>query len=93
MFSSRLNLTSNQGFTLVELVVTLVVLAIVSVGITGFIISSTQVFLDASERERLLREGSFAVERIHRETSAALPNSVRSAGNAVVRCLEFGTRR
>jgi MSHA biogenesis protein MshO len=89
MFSSRLNLTSNQGFTLVELVVTLVVLAIVSVGITGFISSSTQVFLDASERERLLREGSFAVERINREISAALPNSVRLAGNAGVHCLEF----
>jgi MSHA biogenesis protein MshO len=89
MLSSRLNLTSNQGFTLVELVVTLIVLAIISVGITGFISSSTQVFLDASERERLLREGSFAIERINREISAALPNSVRLAGNAGVHCLEF----
>jgi MSHA biogenesis protein MshO len=89
MRNSRLNRTSNRGFTLIELVVTLVVLAIVSVGITGFISSSTQIFIDASERERLLREGSFAVERINREISAALPNSLRLAGNAGVHCLEF----
>jgi MSHA biogenesis protein MshO len=89
MRSARLNPTSNRGFTLIELVVTLIVLSIVSVGITGFISSSTQIFIDASERERLLREGSFAVERINREISAALPNSLRLAGNAGVHCLEF----
>ncbi len=83
MTNSRSMLSHKRGFTLVELVIVLVVLAIVSVGITGFIRSSTQIFIDASERERLLREGSFAVERINREISTALPNSVRLTGNAV----------
>jgi MSHA biogenesis protein MshO len=89
MTNSRSMLSHKRGFTLVELVIVLVVLAIVSVGITGFIRSSTQIFIDASERERLLREGSFAVERINREISTALPNSVRLTGNAGAHCLEF----
>jgi MSHA biogenesis protein MshO len=78
-----------SGFTLIELVMVLVVLAIVSVGITRFIRSSTQIFIDTSERERLLREGSFAVERLNREIAEAVPNSVRLTGNAGVHCLQF----
>ncbi|WP_412972538.1 type II secretion system protein J [Glaciecola sp. MF2-115] len=83
------NLTKKRGFTLIELVMVLVVLAIVSVGITRFIRSSTQIFIDTSERERLLREGSFAVERLNREIADAVPNSVRLTGNAGVHCLQF----
>lgn len=79
----------SKGFTLIELVMVLVVLAIVSIGITQFIRSSTQIFIDTSERERLLRDGSFAVERINREIASAIPNSVRLAGNAGVHCLQF----
>jgi len=89
MANSRSTPSSKQGFTLIELVVVIVVLAIVSVGIAGFIRSSSQIFIDTSERERLLRDGSFAVERINRELSTALPNSVRLTGNAGVHCLEF----
>jgi MSHA biogenesis protein MshO len=83
------NLSNKRGFTLIELVMVLVVLAIVSVGITRFIRSSTQIFIDTSERERLLREGSFAVERLNREIADAVPNSVRLTGNAGVHCLQF----
>jgi MSHA biogenesis protein MshO len=79
----------SEGFTLIELVMVLVVLGIVSVGITRFISSSTQIFIDTSERERLLRDGSFAFERINREIAQAIPNSVRLAGNAAVHCLQF----
>lgn len=89
MVTPRAKLSNKDGFTLVELVVVLVVLAIVSVGMARFIRSSTQIFIDASEREQLLREGSFAVERINREISAAVPNSVRLTGNASVHCLQF----
>ena len=89
MTNSRSMLSNKRGFTLIELVIVLVVLAVVSVGITGFIRSSTQIFIDTSERERLLREGSFAVERINREISTALPNSVRLTGNAGSHCLQF----
>ncbi|MBF7073700.1 prepilin-type N-terminal cleavage/methylation domain-containing protein [Glaciecola sp. MH2013] len=80
---------NKAGFTLIELVMVIVVLGVVSVGITRFISSSTQIFVDTSERERLLRDGSFAVERINREIAQAIPNSVRLAGNAAVHCLQF----
>jgi MSHA biogenesis protein MshO len=89
MITPTAKLSNKGGFTLVELVVVLVVLSIVSVGMARFIRSSTQIFIDASEREQLLREGSFAVERINREISAAVPNSVRLTGNAGVHCLQF----
>jgi MSHA biogenesis protein MshO len=89
MTNSRSTLSNKRGFTLIELVIVLVVLAIISVGITGFIRSSTQIFIDASERERLLREGSYVVERMNREISTALPNSFRLTGNAGVHCLQF----
>lgn len=89
MIIPNMTFKQNRGFTLIELVMVVVVLAIVSVGITRFIRSSTQIFIDTSERERLLREGSFAVERINREISDAVPNSVRLTGNAGVHCLEF----
>ncbi|MEQ3653152.1 MAG: type II secretion system protein [Glaciecola sp.] len=86
---SSCTLSRSKGFTLIELVMVLVVLAIISVGITQFIRSSTQIFIDTSERERLLRDGSFAVERINREIASAIPNSVRLAGNSGVHCLQF----
>jgi MSHA biogenesis protein MshO len=89
MLTLNSNFKHKRGFTLIELVMVLVVLAIVSVGITRFIRSSTQIFIDTSERERLLREGSFAVERINREISDAVPNSIRLTGNAGVHCLQF----
>jgi MSHA biogenesis protein MshO len=78
-----------RGFTLIELVLVIAILGIVSVGISRFIGSSTQLFIDTSERERLLREGSFAIERINREIATAVPNSVRLSGNSSTHCLQF----
>jgi MSHA biogenesis protein MshO len=78
-----------SGFTLIELVMVIVILGLVSVGISRFIGASTQIFIDTSEREKLLRDGSFAVERMHREISKAVPNSVRLIGNATAHCLQF----
>lgn len=78
-----------NGFTLIELVIVIIILGLVSVGISRFIGSSSQIFIDTSEREQLLRVGSFAVERIKREISEAVPNSVRLSGNSMVHCLQF----
>ena len=77
------------GFTLVELVTSLIILAIVSVGISGFIRSSMQIFNDVTEREQLLGDSQFAVERLTREIRNAIPNSVRLAGDASVHCLQY----
>lgn len=78
-----------KGFTLVELVLVIIVLGIVSVGISGFVRSAMFAYVDMTERESLLRDGSFFVERFTRELSDAVPNSVRIRGNANVHCLQF----
>jgi MSHA biogenesis protein MshO len=80
-----------KGFTLVELVTVIIVLGVVSVGISGFIRTGVQIYSDVTERDQLLGDSRFVVERIHRELRLAIPNSARvtanNAGN--IQCLEF----
>ena len=88
----RLMLTTQQrGFTLIELVTVIVVLGIVSVGISGFLRGGFQIYSDANERQQLLSESHFVVERLNRELRMAIPNSVRTIYDAAtqVQCLEF----
>jgi MSHA biogenesis protein MshO len=80
-----------KGFTLVELVTVIIVLGVVSIGISGFIRTGVQIYADVTERDQLLGDSRFVVERINRELRIAIPNSVRvtanNAGN--IQCLEF----
>jgi MSHA biogenesis protein MshO len=88
---STLGRTTSNGFTLVELVTVIIVLGIVSVGISGFIRTSLDIFSDVTEREQLLGDSRFVVERINRELRMAVPHSVRVGNNASnsVQCIEF----
>lgn len=79
----------SRGFTLIELVTVLVVLGVVSVGISGFIRTGTDIYVDVIERDRLLSEGRFVAERLNREIRNALPNSLRIAGDSTIQCIEF----
>lgn len=79
----------SRGFTLIEMITTLVILVIVSLGISGFIRSSVQIFADVTEREQLLGDSRFVIERMTREIRDALPNSIRVRGNTNVHCLQF----
>jgi len=79
----------SRGFTLIEMITTLVILVIVSLGISGFIRSSVQIFADVTEREQLLGDSRFMIERMTREIRDALPNSIRVRGNTNVHCLQF----
>jgi MSHA biogenesis protein MshO len=78
-----------KGFTLVELVTVIIVLGVVSVGISGFIRTGVQTYSDVIERDQLLGDSRFVVERIHRELRLAIPNSARvtanNAGNILYR--------
>ncbi|MFW8591796.1 PulJ/GspJ family protein [Glaciecola sp. 2405UD65-10] len=78
-----------QGFTLIELILVIVILGIVSISVSGIIRSTINVVADVSERENLVREGSFVVERLSRELNSAVPNSVRITANASSHCIEF----
>ncbi len=79
-----------HGFTLIELVVTLVISTIVIAFVSLFITGPVQGFADQSRRVRLVDAADLALERIGRDIRRSLPNSVRitsSAGGAALELL------
>ncbi|MFT2092266.1 type II secretion system protein J [Paraglaciecola sp. 2405UD69-4] len=84
-------LLKNKGFTLIELITVIIVLGIVSVGLSSFIRTGLGIYTDAKEREQVLTESRFVVERLNREIRGAIPNSIRVATNSSnsIQCIEF----
>ena len=82
---------TQRGFTLIELITVIIILGVVSVGISGFIRTGLGIYTDVTEREQLLSESRFVVERLNRELRGAVPNSVRIATNDTntIQCIEF----
>jgi MSHA biogenesis protein MshO len=79
-----------QGFTLIELVITLVVLAILATGVSSYIGFGTRLYTDVAQREQILGQSRFVGERLVRELRNAAPNSVRVHELAgVISCVEF----
>lgn len=72
----------NDGFTLVELVVVLVVTGILAALGGMFIVRPIQGFLDLSRRASLVDGAETALRRMQRDVRQALPNSVRIDSNA-----------
>ncbi|GAB3027362.1 type II secretion system protein [Bowmanella dokdonensis] len=72
-----------------ELVTVIIILAVVSVGIFSFIGLGARIYVDVSERDQVLSEARFVVERLIRELRAAVPNSVRLLTSSSALCLEF----
>jgi len=75
----------NEGFTLVELIVVVVLLGILGTATFAFLGFGGNVFRDSVERSALASEGRFIVTRLSRELKNALPMSVRVNGT----CVEF----
>jgi MSHA biogenesis protein MshO len=78
-----------SGFTLMELIIVIIILGVMSVGISGFITLSTQTYLNVTERDELLANARFSVERLNREVRNAVPNSIRENRVGTRHCLEF----
>jgi MSHA biogenesis protein MshO len=76
-----------RGFTLVELVITLVVLSVLALGVSSYLGIGARMYSEAAEREQVLGQSRFVAERLVRELRNALPNSV--AFSATSNCLEF----
>jgi|GEM_PF-356494 len=85
----------NSGFTLVELVIVIVLLGILSVGISGFLSMGSQIFVDVKNRSEIIATARFVIERLNRELRTALPNSVHTtlvdASNidTGIQCIEY----
>ena len=71
------------GFTLIEMVAVITILAIVSLGITNFIGNTTQIYVNSAERDDVLAKSRYTVERLNRAIRYALPNSLRVATHAL----------
>jgi len=73
-------MASARGFTLLELVVVMVVIAVLAVASTRFIQLSTDSYLAVNRRAQVLDVADGAVRRLARDLRLALPNSVRVGG-------------
>ena len=75
---------AQHGFTLIELVVTLVISTIVIAFVSLFISGPVQGFTDQSRRVRLVDAADAALEKIGRDVRRSLPNSVRTTSSGGV---------
>ena len=73
------------GLTLVELVVTIVLIGILAGGTVAFVVSSTQSYVDTATRNQLSAIARLTTTRLELGIKNAMPNSFRTANN----CLEF----
>jgi MSHA biogenesis protein MshO len=79
---------SQRGFTLIELVITLVISTIVVGFVSMFISGPVRGFADQARRVRLVDASDAALERIGRDIRRSLPNSVRTTSSGGVVALE-----
>ncbi len=77
--------TKQSGFSLVELVITIVVLGVIMAGTVTYISNSTIAYTNVAQREQLTSLGRVTIERVTRDLRSALPNSIRIQNN----CIEF----
>jgi MSHA biogenesis protein MshO len=82
---------ASRGFTLVELVITVLISAIISVGIISYIGDTVSGFISAGQRNQLASAGRTVLDRVALELHNAVPNSVRVNGAALNgdQCLEY----
>ncbi|MDO6524150.1 type II secretion system protein [Motilimonas sp. 1_MG-2023] len=78
---------TQRGFTLVELVIVMIILAALGIAVTNYLGFGTELYRDVAEREKILNSARFAMERLNREIRGSLPNSqqISNSGN----CLRF----
>ncbi len=80
-----------QGVTLVELVVVMMLLGILAIGLTSYLRIGASMYVDGTVVQQTLQQSRFALERVVRELRSAVPNSVRVLNNFdnSVSCVEF----
>ncbi|UJF21980.1 PilW family protein [Shewanella sp. OMA3-2] len=88
---TRFKSARQVGFTLVEMVTVILILGIIVVGVSGFIIFGTRIFVESSAVDQVLSQSRFGVERMTRDIRSALPNSTRllTATDGRYQCIEF----
>ncbi|AEX23236.1 PilW family protein [Vibrio sp. EJY3] len=77
-----------RGFTLIEMVVTIVIGSIIMLGIAGYIKLGIKGYADSIDRQRVQTEAQFVIEKMSREIRHAVPNSFHEP-TGTSNCLEF----
>ena len=73
------------GFTLMEMVVTILIVSIMFLGIAGFVKIGAQGYADTTRRQALHNQARFVIEKMSREIRHDVPNSlVPSSGGSRV---------
>lgn len=85
---------TEQGFSLVEIVVAILVMSILSIGLVQFITNSASSYTESAARNQVSAAGRVVIDRIAMDLHNALPESVRIsavnlAGVDGDQCLEF----
>ncbi len=71
--------TMQQGFSLIELIVVIVLLGVLAVGGGLLILRPIEAYDDQLRRQQLVDQGEMALRQIARDIRRALPNSIRIA--------------
>jgi MSHA biogenesis protein MshO len=87
-FENRHN-HSNSGFTLLEFIIVIVIVAIMAISLSKLTNSTVYSYIDAKDRNRLSQSAKWITERISREVREALPQSVRANVSGSFHCVEF----
>jgi MSHA biogenesis protein MshO len=81
--------SDQRGFTLLEMVMTIVLLGIIGSVVAVFLRAPIQGYFDTANRASLTDAADGAMRRITRDVQNALPNSFRSTNPASAACVEF----
>ena len=77
----------SNGFTLIEMIISIVLLAVVGLSLGAIIQQSMTMYASTTDREELLLQGRFVTERMHKEIRDAVPNSLQV--NTATTCIEW----
>ncbi|MBW3696514.1 prepilin-type N-terminal cleavage/methylation domain-containing protein [Vibrio sp. T187] len=77
----------SRGFTLIEMIVSLTLLGILSLGLMNFGVSSSTLYVESKHRISALEEARFVLTRFQRELANSVPLSARTLNDG--RCLEY----
>lgn len=80
-FSAKFPADRSTGFTLVEMIVSIVIAGILVSMVAMFGRGQIDAYIDVSNRAQLADEADTALRRIGRDLQSALPNSVRQSGD------------
>jgi len=78
-----------RGFTLIEMVLTIIVGGILVLGIAGFVELGTKGYSTTVDRQRLQTQAKFVMEKLTREARHAVPNVFVDYGVGNDRCISF----